>query len=124
ELLIEEIRLKSHGDRKIFGLSIFASTHHATTSTRTQNRPYSKLVLDECAYCKHPSLIQHFQKFLAFQPQALATSSGNGLSSSGIVFTKWILDSGASDDSIFTPSASLFDVYYRPRLTMNLVYVG
>nr|GEU40489.1 hypothetical protein [Tanacetum cinerariifolium] len=55
ELLVEEIRLNSHDDKKIFGPSIFASTHHTTTSTRTQNMPYSKLVLDECAYCKHNS---------------------------------------------------------------------
>ncbi|GJS33718.1 hypothetical protein Tco_0532100 [Tanacetum coccineum] len=73
DLLAEDILLKSYDDMKIIGPSVLASTHHTTTSYGTQNRPH-------------------------FQPQALATSSGNGLSSSHIVFSKWVLDSSASHD--------------------------
>nr|GEW73560.1 uncharacterized mitochondrial protein AtMg00810-like [Tanacetum cinerariifolium] len=58
-----------------------------------------------------PSLLEQFQKFLAFQSQALATSSGNSLSSLDV-------------ESISTPFVSLFDVYYIPSFTMNISFFG
>nr|GEV76396.1 Gag-Pol polyprotein [Tanacetum cinerariifolium] len=124
ELLAEEVRLKSHDDKKIVEPSVFASMCRTTTSTSIENRPHFKVAMDECSYCKQKghwksqclnipkgkpqtpqnwppqqqrpsqpnngvaapsldqSLIEQFQKFLAFQPQALATSSSNGSSSS------------------------------------------
>ncbi|GKE12709.1 hypothetical protein Tco_1416260, partial [Tanacetum coccineum] len=42
ELLAEEVRLKSHDDKKIVEPSVFASMYHITTSTGTENRPHSK----------------------------------------------------------------------------------
>mgnify|MGYP003330998062 CR=1 FL=1 len=41
-------------------------------------------------------MIESFQKFLASQPHAMSASSGNGMFSSGIASSKWIIDSGAS----------------------------
>ncbi|GKB12549.1 gag-pol polyprotein [Tanacetum coccineum] len=52
ELLAEEVRLKSHDDKKIVEPSVFASMYHITTSTSTENRPHSKVAIDECSYCK------------------------------------------------------------------------
>nr|GEV12284.1 Gag-Pol polyprotein [Tanacetum cinerariifolium] len=52
ELLEEEARLKSYDGKKIVRPSVFTSTYRTTTSTSTQKMPYSKVVIDECAYCK------------------------------------------------------------------------
>ncbi|GJW44705.1 uncharacterized mitochondrial protein-like protein [Tanacetum coccineum] len=60
-------------------------------------------------------MLEQHKKFLALHPYAMSTSYNKELTSS---FSKWILD------SVDTPSVSLFDVYYIPSLTMNLVSIS
>ncbi|GJY40989.1 hypothetical protein Tco_0428259 [Tanacetum coccineum] len=84
ELLGEEVCLKSHDDKNIVE-PLFLLLWEATDTSEwppQQQRP-SHPNNGVAAPFLDQSLIEQFQKFLAFQPQALATYSSNGCSSPG-----------------------------------------
>ncbi|TXG54110.1 hypothetical protein EZV62_019366 [Acer yangbiense] len=126
ELLAEEIRLKSQARKGILPApNPYVLAVLSRPPSNFENRPYSKVGIDECSFCMSSSI--RVLDSGASHHMSLDSSSFVSLCSATSVSIMISYGSPmplAGVGSSVTPNVTLSNVYHIPNLTLNLVSVS